>query len=120
MLVLTRDQILCVVLIQDQTLSAHIDQDGLLWLLNGKESTCNAGALGDVDSIPGSGRSPGGGKGNSLQYCCLGNPIDRGAWWATVHGVIQPEYWSQLPFPPPDKQYWVGQKDHSDFSFKKI
>ena len=89
MLVLTRDQILCVVLIQDQTLSAHIDQDGLLWLLNGKESTCNAGALGDVDSIPGSGRSPGGGKGNSLQYCCLGNPIDRGAWWATVHGVAK-------------------------------
>ena len=88
-LVLTQDQILCVVLIQDQTLGADIDQDGLLWLLNGKESICNAGASGDVDSIPGSGRSPGGGKGNPLQYCCLGNPIDRVAWWATVHGVAK-------------------------------
>ena len=42
---------------------------------------------GDVDSIPGSGRSPGGGHGNSLQHSCLGNPMDRGAWWAIVHGV---------------------------------
>ena len=49
-LVLTRDQNLCVVLIQDQTLGADIDQDGLLWWLNGKESTCNAGSLGDVFS----------------------------------------------------------------------
>ena len=41
---------------------------------------------GDADSIPGSGRSPGGGHGNPLQYPCLENPMDRGAWWATVHG----------------------------------
>ena len=41
----------------------------------------------DLGSIPGSGRSPGGGNGNSLQYFCLGNPMDRGAWQATVHGV---------------------------------
>ena len=37
----------------------------------------------------GSGRSPGEGSGNSLQYSCLGNPMDRGAWWATVHGVTK-------------------------------
>ena len=48
------------------------------------------------------------------------DPMDCSLPGSSVHGVIQPEYWSQLPFPPPDKQYWVGQKDHSDFSFKKI
>ena len=41
----------------------------------------------DLGSIPGSGRSPGGGNGNPLQYSPLGNPMDRGAWWATAHGV---------------------------------
>ena len=51
----------------------------------GKESTCNAGDTGDVGSVPGLGRSPGGGNGNPLQYSCLENPMDRGAWWATVH-----------------------------------
>ena len=43
---------------------------------------------GDAGSIPGSGRSPEG-NGNSLQYSCLGNPMDRGAWWATVHEVAR-------------------------------
>ena len=42
---------------------------------------------GDVDSIPGSGRSPGGGDGNPLQFSCLENSMGRGAWWATVHGL---------------------------------
>ena len=42
---------------------------------------------GDVSLIPGSGRSPGGGHGNPLHYSCLENPMDRGAWWATVHGA---------------------------------
>ena len=51
-----------------------------------KESACNAGDLG---SIPGPGRSPGGGNCNPLQYSCLGNPMDGGAWWATVHGVVR-------------------------------
>ena len=51
-----------------------------------KESACNAGDLG---SIPGSGSSPGEGNGNPLQYSCLENPMDRGAWWATVHGVAK-------------------------------
>ena len=44
---------------------------------------------GDAGSIPGSGRHPGEGNGNPLQYSCLGNPMDRGAWWATVHGVAK-------------------------------
>ena len=43
----------------------------------------------DLGSIPGSRRSPGGGNGNPLQYSCLENPMDRGAWWATVHGVAK-------------------------------
>ena len=51
-----------------------------------KESTHN---VGDLDSIPGLGRSPGGGDDNPLQYSCLGNPMDRGAWGATVHGVAK-------------------------------
>ena len=51
-----------------------------------KESDCNAGDLG---SIPGSGRSPREGNGNPLQYSCLENSMDRGAWWATVYGVAK-------------------------------
>ena len=51
-----------------------------------KESACNAGDLG---SIPGSGRSSGGGHGNPLKYSNLENPMDRGAWQATVHGVTK-------------------------------
>ena len=49
----------------------------------------NAGDAGDSGSIPGSGRSPGGGLGNTLQYSCLGNPMDRGAWRATFHGAAK-------------------------------
>ena len=44
---------------------------------------------GDLGSIPGLGRAPGEGNGNPLQYSCLENPMDRGAWWATVHGVAK-------------------------------
>jgi len=43
----------------------------------------------DADSIPGSGRSPGEGNGNTLQYSCLGNPMDRGTWRAIIHGVVK-------------------------------
>ena len=50
----------------------------------GKASACNAGDLG---SVPGSGSSPGEGNGNPLQYSCLENPVDRGSWWAMVHGI---------------------------------
>ena len=56
---------------------------------SGKGPTCNAGDTRDSGLIPGSGRSPGGGHGNPLQCSCLQNPMDRGAWWATVHGVTQ-------------------------------
>ena len=59
--------------------------------LGSKEFPCNSV---DTGSIPGLGRSPGGGNGYSLQYSCLANPMDRGAWWATVHGV--PKSWTQL------------------------
>ena len=62
--------------------------------LSSKESACNAGATGDTGSIPGSGRSPGGGHGHPLQYSCLENPMDRAAWWATVHGVAKT--WTRL------------------------
>ena len=57
--------------------------------LSGKEFACNAGDAGDAGSIPGSGRSPGGGHGNPPQYSCLENPMDRGAWRATVHGMAK-------------------------------
>ena len=53
---------------------------------DGKVSVYN---VGDLSSIPRSGRSPGEGSGNPLQYYCLENPMDRGAWWATVHGVTK-------------------------------
>ena len=54
-----------------------------------KNLQAKAGGVRDGGSILGSGRSPGGGHGNPLQYSCLENPRDRGAWWATVHGVIK-------------------------------
>jgi len=54
-----------------------------------KNQPGNAGDIRDMGSIPGSGRSPGGGHGNPLQYSCLENPMDRGAWTATVHGVAK-------------------------------
>ena len=60
----------------------------------GKESTCIAGGIGDVGSIPELGRSPAGGNGNPPQYSCLENPMDRGAWRDTVHQVT--ENWAQL------------------------
>ena len=56
-----------------------------MWF-SGKESACNAG---DMVSTPGSGISLGKGNGNPLQYSCLENPMDRGAWRATVHGVTR-------------------------------
>ena len=56
---------------------------------SGIESTCKAGDTRDMGSSPGSGRFPGEENGNPLQYFCLGNPMDRGAQWATVHGVTK-------------------------------
>ena len=55
----------------------------------GKEYACSVGDTGNAGLIPGSGRSPGEGNGNPLQYSCLGNPMDIGACLATVHGVAK-------------------------------
>ena len=55
---------------------------------SGKEPA-TPGDIRDLGLIPGSGRLPGEGNGNPLQYSCLENPVDRGAWWATVHGVTK-------------------------------
>ena len=66
-------------------------EKGLLWCLGDTESACNAG---DPGLIPGLGRSPGGGNGNPLQYSCLENPMDRGAWWAIAHRIAKS--WTQL------------------------
>ena len=54
-----------------------------------KNLPANAGDIRDTDSIPGSGRSPGGGHGNPLQYSCLENHMDKGDWQAIVHGVAK-------------------------------
>ena len=54
-----------------------------------KNLPANAGNIRDMGLIPGSGRSPGGGHGNPLQYSCLEKPMDRGAWWATDHRVTK-------------------------------
>ena len=70
------------------TLSCPLDFPGGS---DGKASAYNAGDLG---SIPGSGRSPGEGNGNPLQYSCLENAMDGGAWWVTVHGVAKS--WTRL------------------------
>ena len=59
-----------------------------------KNPPANAGDIRDTGSIPGSGRSPGEGNGNPLQYSCLENPMDRGAWWATAYNVV--ESWTRL------------------------
>ena len=55
---------------------------------------CPCGNVGDLGSVPGLGRCPGEGNGTTLQDSCLENPMDGGAWWATVHGV--PKSWTQL------------------------
>ena len=61
-----------------------------------KNLPASVGDVRDPGSVPGSGRSPGGGHGNSLEYSCLENPMDRGAWWATVHGVAK--NWTRLKY----------------------
>ena len=72
---------------------------------DGKASVYNAGDIRDVrdqtqGSIPGLGRYPGGGHGDPLQYYCLEKPMDREAWWATVHGIARVGY-DLAPKPPP-------------------
>ena len=85
----------------------------------GKASACNAGDLG---SIPGSGRCPGEGNGNPLQYSCLENSMDRGALWATVHGVAKSwtglsDFISQVMLPSQTK---VDQKFHTISGFNTV
>ena len=65
-------------------MSIGISREGLPQWLNGKEPAYNAG---DVGSVLGSGRSPGEGNGNPLQYSCLENPMEKGPWQATFHGL---------------------------------
>ena len=90
-------------------LTGHVVYKGFPCSLVGKESAYNAG---DPGSIPGLGRSPGEGKGYSLQYSCLGNLMDRGAWQTTVHEVARVVY--DLVIKPPPSQvvyiliyYWL-------------
>ena len=64
----------------------HMEEKGIPGGSEVKASACNAGDLG---SISGSGRYPREGNSNPVQYSCLENPMDRGAWWATVHGVAK-------------------------------
>ena len=66
------------------------DHLGFLGGSDGQESACSSG---DPSSIPGLGRSPGEGNGYPLQYFCLENSMDGGAWWATVHGVVNSQTW---------------------------
>ena len=65
-----------------------------------KNVPASAGNAGDVSSIPGSVRSPGEGNGNPPQYSYLGNSIDKGAWWATVHGVTNSQTGLRAHTPP--------------------
>ena len=71
-----------------------------------QESACKAGDLG---SIPGLGRSPGERNGNPLQYSCLENPMDRGAWPATVHGIARVGHYLATK-PPPETVYFMKKK----------
>ena len=88
---------------------------GLPWWLSGKEYTCNAG---DVGWILGSRRSPGEGNSNPLQHSCLENPMDRGAWWVTVHGVTKVRYNSVTKPPPPIIFQTLYQSSEADFQAK--
>ena len=75
--------------LSNKDLTFLMPDTGLPWWLNVRVSACGTGTAGDIDLIPGSGRSPGGGNGNPLQNSSLENLMDRGASWATVHGVTK-------------------------------
>ena len=96
-------------------------RSGLPGDASGKESASNAEGLG---SIPGLGRSPGGGHGNPLQLSCLENPLDRGAWRATFHGVIKS--WTQLKRPstralnPFNESFLLAWQKARDCSFPSV
>ena len=73
-------------LLESLAFTLHLDHT---WWLRGKESACKVGESVELGSIPGLERFPGEGNGNPLQYSCLENSMDRGAWWATIHGVTK-------------------------------
>ena len=86
-----------------------------------KASACNAGELG---SIPGLGRSPGEGNGYPIQYSCLENPMDRGAWWAILHGVAKSQTrlsdFTLATFIVPEVYILVGdRKEYPFYSWKE-
>ena len=81
-----------------------------LWI---KNLPANTGHPGDPSLIPGSGRSPGGGNGNPLQYPCLENPVDRGAWWAAIHGVAKSQdmtEWLSTQHTSSGSGSWLGPR----------
>ena len=80
---------MCIIWYKNTSFYASYINIITLWaslVAHSKESACDAG---DVDSVPGSGRSPGEGNDYPLQYSCLENPMDRGAWQVTVYGVAE-------------------------------
>ena len=85
------ESLITVFLVKRKAVFVKYAMWGFLHGSAGKESAC---CMGNLGSIPELGRSPGEGNGNPLQCCCLENPMDRGAWWATVHGVT--ESWTRL------------------------
>ena len=88
-------------------ISFHIQRSAFPGSSVDEEPACNAGDTRDTGSIPGSGRSPEEGHGKPLQYSCLENFMDRGAWWATVHGVTKS--WTQQSTHPQGRNgYFVS------------
>ena len=86
-------------------------EDGAPWWLSAKTTPCSAGHKGDTGSVPGWGRPPGGQHGNPLQYSCLENSKDRGAWWVTVHGAPKSRHdWAteHTAFSKGKRRSWAG------------
>ena len=77
-----------------------------------KNLPANAGDTGNVSSIPASGRSPGGGNDNPLQYSCLGNSMDRGDWWATVHVFTETDATEWLSRRKNGREMKTAKRDH--------
>ena len=90
----------------EQTLEGSGDSQVALVVRN---PAANVGDIRDSGSIPGSGRSPGGGHGNPLQCSCLENSTDRGAWWATVYGVAESDGIQQLNDSDLDTSFALGR-----------